>query len=106
MAPKNTNNIDRKEFLRRSTIGITGLSLTGCSSSGKLRQSTVKNSLHYRTLGRTGLKVSFVGHGASRVEVPGVVKHGIDNGINFIDTGRMYVKGKNEEMIGRVVHDV
>ena len=106
MAQKNNTTIDRKEFLQKSTIGIAGLSIAGCPSSGKLRQSTAKNSLHYRTLGRTGLKVSFVAHGASRVEVPSVVKHGIDHGINFIDTGRMYAQGRNEEMIGKVVKDV
>ena len=80
------NLINRKKFLQMSSSGIVGLGLVGCSPVSILKKPTTKVTLHYRTLGRTGLKVSFVGHGASRVEVPGVVKHGIDHGINFIDT--------------------
>ena len=106
MAQNHTYSIDRKEFLRRSTIVIAGLGITGCPSSGKLQQSTVKNSLHFRTLGRTDLKVSFVAHGASRVEVPSVVRRSVDSGINFVDTGRMYSEGKNELMLGKALKDV
>ena len=106
MAQKINHTIDRKEFLRKSTIGIAGLSLAGCPSSVKLQQSSVKNSIHYRTLGRTGLKVSFVAHGASRVEVPSVVRRSIDSGVNLVDTGRMYSEGKNELMLGKALKDV
>ena len=101
MQSQKRKHLNRKEFLQRSTAGVIGLGLAGVSSAENSRKTTGNTSLHYRTLGRTGLSVSFIGHGASRVEVPSVVRGGIDKGINFIDTGRMYSEGKNEEMLGK-----
>jgi uncharacterized protein len=54
----------------------------------------------YRTLGKTGLKVSAVGCGMGVVPDPAVLNRAVDLGVNYFDTGRMYEKGKSEEIAG------
>ncbi len=53
----------------------------------------------YRTLGRTGLKVSSVAIGAGGLEGPEPILRAVDMGMNFIDTAICY--GDSEEVIGR-----
>ena len=54
----------------------------------------------YRTLGKTGLKVSGVGCGIGLIPDPAVLVRAIDLGVNYFDTARMYEKGKSEEIAG------
>jgi hypothetical protein len=57
--------------------------------------------LEYRTLGKTGLKVTVVGMGVMNCSDPAVVLRAFDLGINFYDTADCYMWGKNEEMVGK-----
>ena len=101
----NTGDIlNRKEFLIR-TGGVIGAGLAGMSFSFGLNTYAEEKSA-FRILGRTGLEVSGVGYGTTLTDVTDVLKKVVDTGINFIDTGRMYANGKNEEMIGRVLQTV
>lgn len=70
--------------------------------------------MHYRTLGRTGLRVSDVGFGAMTIggEIFGAtddqeslraLHHAIDAGMNFIDTADAYGRGHSEELIAQVL---
>jgi len=54
----------------------------------------------YRTLGRTGLKVSGVGCGIGLIPDPAVLVRAVDLGVNYFDTARVYEKGKSEEIAG------
>ncbi len=54
----------------------------------------------YRTLGKTGLKVSGVGCGIGLIPDPAVLVRAVDLGVNYFDTARMYEKGKSEEIAG------
>jgi predicted aldo/keto reductase-like oxidoreductase len=54
----------------------------------------------YRTLGRTGLKVSGVGCGIGLIPDPAVLVRAVDLGVNYFDTARAYEKGKSEEIAG------
>ena len=54
----------------------------------------------YRTLGRTGLKVSGVGCGIGLIPDPAVLVRAADLGVNYFDTARVYEKGKSEEIAG------
>ena len=64
-----------------------------------------KDRLEQRQLGKTGIRVTTLGFGASRTQEPAVLKAALDRGITFIDTGRAYANGQNEEMIGQVLKD-
>ena len=70
--------------------------------------------MQYRTLGRTGLRVSEVGFGAMTIggEIFGAtddqeslraLHRAIDLGINFIDTADAYGRGHSEELLAQVL---
>jgi hypothetical protein len=56
--------------------------------------------LNYKTLGRTGLKVTTVGFGCMITSDPSVIERAADAGINYFDTARGYQHGNNERMVG------
>ena len=72
--------------------------------------------MKYKTLGKSGIKVSEVGFGAWTIaldwwgkkidddEAKRMLKKAYDVGINFFETGDMYGKGKSEKLIGEVFH--
>ena len=71
-------------------------------------------SMHYRRLGRTGIKVSEISLGAwvtfgaqisdkASIEL---VKTAYDAGVNFFDNADVYAKGRAEEALGLAVKDI
>jgi uncharacterized protein len=56
--------------------------------------------LDYRTLGKTGLKVTTLGFGCMVTSDPSVITRAADVGINYFDTARVYQHGNNEKMVG------
>jgi len=72
--------------------------------------------MNYRTLGKTGLKVSEIGYGAwgigkslwvgaSDEESAKALRRSIDLGLNFIDTALGYGDGHSERLVGRAVKE-
>jgi aryl-alcohol dehydrogenase-like predicted oxidoreductase len=70
--------------------------------------------MNYRTLGDSGVEVSEVGFGAwvvgtdwwgerSADEAVDLVRHAIDRGITYVDTGDVYGHGRSEELVGEAV---
>jgi aryl-alcohol dehydrogenase-like predicted oxidoreductase len=61
----------------------------------------------YRTLGRTGFKVSDVSFGAGDLSNDNVLRAALDAGVNYIDTAEHYGRGASERTIGQVLktHD-
>lgn len=67
-----------------------------------------------RTLGKNGPQVSAIGYGAM-VLSPGIygavndeasiktLQYALEQGLNFIDTARLYGSGHNEELVGRAI---
>ena len=56
--------------------------------------------LQYRTLGKTGMRVTTVGYGCMITADPTVITRAADMGINYFDTSRNYQGGQNERMVG------
>jgi aryl-alcohol dehydrogenase-like predicted oxidoreductase len=54
----------------------------------------------YRTLGKTGLKVTTLGFGCMITSDGSVVERAADLGITYFDTARGYQGGNNERMVG------
>ena len=54
----------------------------------------------YRTLGKTGLKVTSVGFGCMITSDGSVVERAADLGVTYFDTARSYMGGNNERMVG------
>ncbi|MHA1462954.1 MAG: aldo/keto reductase, partial [Candidatus Heimdallarchaeota archaeon] len=74
--------------------------------------------MHYRTLGKTGRKVSILGFGAMRLPTikPGeeAIKHdeaiklirkSIDAGINYVDTAYNYHSDESELVVAKALKD-
>lgn len=72
--------------------------------------------MQYRTLGRTGIKVSALGFGCMRLpttddgkinreEAIKLIRKGIDNGISYIDTAWTYHGGESEVVVGLALKD-
>ncbi|MFJ1754728.1 aldo/keto reductase [Kitasatospora sp. NPDC088134] len=68
--------------------------------------------MQYRTLGRTGIRVSTLALGAmnfgrigrtTQAEATALVDAALDAGINLIDTADVYSGGESEELVGRAV---
>jgi predicted aldo/keto reductase-like oxidoreductase len=57
----------------------------------------------YRTLGRTGLKITIVSFGAMLTPEPEVIRVAFEHGINYVDTARRYMNGRNEEIVARAL---
>jgi len=115
MREKKNPRITRKDFIKRSSAGLLAAGLfTGFRSPGqsdgeepqRARPVDDDGTDSRRLLGKTGIKVTPVGFGASRTMEPVLLQSALDRGINFLDTGRSYFNGQNETMVGKVVHDV
>jgi predicted aldo/keto reductase-like oxidoreductase len=92
-------NQSRRKFIK------TGLAL---SAAGLVSSTGIKPSFGeeapkvvYRTLGKTGLKVSGVGYGIGFVPIPEAVNRALDLGINYYDTSRVY--GDSEKIFGEII---
>ncbi|MBN1567351.1 MAG: aldo/keto reductase [Acidobacteria bacterium] len=91
----------RRQFLQ------AGLALpaVGIVSSDRLEPVFQENpsapKVVYRTLGKTGLKVTGVGYGIGFVPVTDVVARAVDMGINYYDTSRDY--GESEKIFSGVI---
>ncbi len=72
--------------------------------------------MRYRVLGKTGVEVSALGFGCMRLpmlendeineaEAIRIIRKGIDNGINYLDTAFGYHNGKSEILVGKALKD-
>jgi predicted aldo/keto reductase-like oxidoreductase len=97
---------------RRQFLGMTAATLL---MAGRLSGSTkadTKNGIPYRTLGRTGEKVSVIGLGGYHLgkqsdpeESIRIIRTGIDEGINFLDNCWDYNGGESEIRMGKALRD-
>ncbi len=98
-------NSSRRNFL------AAGLTLPAAASASRLSTpgpapAAVNNlapqdgGLRFRTLGKTGLKVTRVAFGCMITSDASVIERAADMGINYFDTARGYQGGQNERMVG------
>lgn len=99
--------MDRRDFLKRSAR----VSLAASLSSQLSRASDT--TVPYRTLGKTGEKVSIVGIGGYHLGFPSlqeqvalrIVRTALDSGVNFLDNCWDYSDGASEERMGKALRD-
>ena len=97
-----SETVGRRRFIKNSLAAIAGLT-TGLSWETVQTAAGANKApaLEYRTLGRTGLRVTTVGMGVMNCSDPAVLLRAYDLGINFYDTADCYMRGRNEEMVGK-----
>ena len=102
--------MNRRTFLKAGVVGTATALMAPPALASTLQQLAVPDPAltkpAYRTLGRTGLKISVVSFGAMLTPEPEVIRAALEQGVNYIDTARKYMGGKNEEIVGRAVKGV
>ena len=94
----------RRNFL------AAGLALPAAASAARSTEQTAPQTparrldgvpnFQYKTLGKTGLKVTTLGFGCMITSDGSVIERAADLGITYFDTARSYSGGNNERMVG------
>ncbi|MCK4237264.1 MAG: aldo/keto reductase, partial [Candidatus Krumholzibacteria bacterium] len=110
-----SKRISRRSFLGSGAATILGtgfgLAVTGCSMKSASEQVIPEPNedskaveepkiKEYRTLGKTGWKVSDISFGNATMQDPAILEYAIDRGINYVDTARQYYD--MEVVIGKI----
>ena len=108
MNPTSKNELNRRAFIKAGVVGTAAALLAPPVLADTLQQMADADPPAfpkpvYRTLGRTGLKITTVSFGAMLTPEPEVIRVAIEHGVNYIDTARKYMNGKNEEIVGKAV---
>lgn len=100
----------RREFLGKVAFGIAGAGVL--PSLLPTSFAAAAGEMPYRTLGRSGEKISLVGLGGYHIGVPRdeqegirIIRTAIDHGINFLDNCWDYHDGESEVRMGKALQD-
>lgn len=100
--------INRRTFLSTSAAAVAGMMASakrlGANISGQSTQE--KKSLIQRTLGKTGYRLPIVAMGVMNADNPELVYRAYELGIRHFDTAATYQRGRNEEMVGKVIEEL
>jgi aryl-alcohol dehydrogenase-like predicted oxidoreductase len=97
-----SEKMGRRKFMKGMTSALLGMATTPIwKGTNALAKTEKLPPLEYRTLGKTGLKVTAVSMGVMNCSNHAVLLRAFDLGINFYDTADCYMRGRNEEMVGQ-----
>ena len=99
-----SEEMERRKFFKKISSAFIGVVTSHFWRSLSFAMTEKMPNLEYRTLGKTGLKVTAVSMGVMNCSDPAVLQRAFDLGINFYDTADCYMRGRNEEMVGKVFH--
>jgi hypothetical protein len=99
--------LDRREFLKSSTVGLGAFLFlpAGEHRAGKafFAQQRDPGKFPTRVLGKTGLRLPVITMGVMNSDNPNLIRAALDAGLKHLDTAHVYMRGKNEEVIGEVI---
>ncbi|UCC39759.1 MAG: aldo/keto reductase [Candidatus Aminicenantes bacterium] len=102
----NKRGISRRGFIGSSLAAMTGFGILGKNKlygDAQTESADKPKIREYRTLGRTGFKVSDISLGAGNLNDTALLEAALDMGINYIDTAEHYGRGNSERTIGQVM---
>jgi predicted aldo/keto reductase-like oxidoreductase len=104
--------LDRRSFLKSGLLGVAGLGAlsavpaplraAGPQFKGP-KPEEKKGGFIYRTLGKTGITLPIVSMGVMNSDNENLIRAALDGGLLHLDTAHGYMRGRNEETIGRVL---
>jgi predicted aldo/keto reductase-like oxidoreductase len=111
--PGSINHDDADDGIsRRGFLGLVAASFLLAHAGQQSLRADSKNGIPYRTLGRSKEKVSLVGLGgyhlgkqADPQESIGIIRTGLDEGVNFLDNCWDYNDGESEVRMGNALRD-
>lgn len=104
MSPRlDGGELGRREFLKRTALAGLGVGLLGLAPGAV--QAAPPQVRRYNPLGKTGLQISDISFGSSRLGSgeERVVLHALERGINYFDTAESYTGGQSETTIGNAL---
>jgi predicted aldo/keto reductase-like oxidoreductase len=112
MSEQSTKNVKDGSVTRREFLGIAVAATCAAGAERLSWAADTKTGMTYRTLGRTGEKVSMMGLGGYHIgnqkdeqESIRIIRTAIDNGINFLDNCWDYNGGESEVRMGKALQD-
>lgn len=103
------DRLSRREFLKMTSLGTlgAGVFLSAFEGLGLSDEKGQKVEMEHRTLGKTGLKVSVIGFGGSRLHTAGLAPlyKAFEMGVNYIDTAPSYGKGASEQTLSEFLKE-
>ncbi len=97
----------RRDFLKLGVVGAASAAAGLSGLKGVVNAATNVSGFPptpvYRTLGRTGLKLTIVSFGAMLTPEYEVMQAAFDLGVNYVDTARRYMNGRNEDIVGKAL---
>jgi predicted aldo/keto reductase-like oxidoreductase len=112
--PANCEHRPSMEMTRRMFMGVAvgAFCMASVDQNSWASSNSKSSEMQYRTLGRTGEKVSIVGIGGAHLgrtkdeqEAIRIVRSALDNGVNFLDNSWDYNGGASEERMGKALRD-
>jgi predicted aldo/keto reductase-like oxidoreductase len=108
---KRSHGTSRRDFLATSAIaataGFLGIGRNISYSNDKKKEATSGSQpIIERVLGRTGIRVPIVGMGVMNADNPALVRRAFELGVRHFDTAATYQRGRNEEMVGKVIEEL
>ena len=97
--------IGRREFLKTGVLAGVGVSILPLAGAASASIEAAPQVRRYSTLGHTGLKISDISFGGSRLTSgeEDLVRHAYDCGINYFDSADTYTSGESETTIGNAL---
>lgn len=92
----------RRRFLQAG-LALPVAGFVSCNNLDTKSSKMSTDGLSFRTLGKTGLKVTSVGCAAGSYPDQEILARALDLGINYYDTARIYGQGKSEIELGRAL---
>src|SRR5262247_250231 len=100
-----TTRLSRRAILRWGGLASLGMGLFPVASRAQQLPQARAGVHRYVPLGNTGIKMSDISFGASRLGAgeENLVRHAFDRGINYFDTAESYTGGDSESTIGNAL---
>ena len=116
--------MNRRDFLKSAALTVAAGMVMGPTALAKDAGEPKEDGrgilnynphMQYRPMGLTGVKVSALGFGMLRLpmladgktvdfdQAVAMVRRAIDGGVNYIDTGRVYLGGQSELAVGKAL---
>jgi uncharacterized protein len=108
------NGLGRRAFLKNGLMGVAGFgALSTLPAAAQVKGQSFKEpkgqdrkgGYLYRSLGKTGITLPIVSMGVMNSDNENLIRAALDAGIVHLDTAHGYMRGRNEETIGRVIKD-
>lgn len=99
---------DFGEFSRRSFLHVGGIAaastvLPGAAINAEAETTDAPRIRRFRTLGRTGFKVSDISVGCGGTREANVLRYAYDHGVNYFDNAESYGNGDAERTLGEAM---